>query len=115
MASATVTCSLKCTAPSRDGAALRAAAADLVQLPLHASSGCLASTGSPSIPKSSSGQACIRGLPITVRRALEGLAAYPDREERRREYPQLEDADIRQALEYAAAALEDRVTELPAA
>lgn len=50
-----------------------------------------------------------------MRRVLEALAAYPDREELRQEYPELEDADIRQALEYAAAALDDRVTDLPAA
>lgn len=43
------------------------------------------------------------------------MAAYPDREELRKEYPDLEDADIRQALEYAAASIEDRVTDLPAA
>jgi uncharacterized protein (DUF433 family) len=66
-------------------------------------------------PKKLNGQACIRGLRITVRRVLEGLAAHPDREELRQEYPELEDADIRQALEYAAAALDDRVTDLPAA
>jgi Protein of unknown function (DUF433) len=48
-------------------------------------------------------------------RVLEALAAYPDREELRQQYPELEDADIRQALEYAAGALDDRVTDLPAA
>lgn len=66
-------------------------------------------------PKKMNGQPCIRGLRITVRRVLEALATFPDREELRREYPELEDADIRQALEYAAASLEDRVTDLPAA
>jgi len=66
-------------------------------------------------PQKLNGQPCIRGLRITVRRVLEVLAAYPDREELRQEYPELEDADIRQALEYAAAALDDRVTDLPAA
>lgn len=66
-------------------------------------------------PKKLNGQPCIRGLRITVRRVLEALATYPDREDLRQEYPELEDADIRQALEYAAAALDDRVTDLPAA
>jgi uncharacterized protein (DUF433 family) len=66
-------------------------------------------------PKKMNGQPCIRGLRITVRRVLEALAAFPDRNELRKEYPELEDADLRQALEYAAAALEDRVTDLPAA
>ena len=58
------------------------------------------------------GQSCIRGLRLTVRRVLEALATYPDREELRREYPELEDEDIRQALEYAAANLDDKVVEL---
>jgi uncharacterized protein (DUF433 family) len=40
-------------------------------------------------PKKQKEQPCIRGLRITVRRVLEALAAYPDREELRREYPEL--------------------------
>ncbi len=36
------------------------------------------------------GQPCIRNLRITVRRVLEALATYPDREEFHREYPELE-------------------------
>ena len=59
------------------------------------------------------GQPCIRGLRLTVKRVLEALAAYPDREELRREYPELEDDDIRQALAYAAAAVDDRIIDLP--
>ena len=58
------------------------------------------------------GQPCIRGMRLTVRRVLEALATYPDRDEFRAEYPELEDEDIRQALEYAAANLDDRVVEL---
>ena len=58
------------------------------------------------------GQPCIRGMRLSVRRVLEALASYPDREELRREFPELEDEDIRQALEYAAANLDDRVVEL---
>jgi uncharacterized protein (DUF433 family) len=46
---------------------------------------------------------------------IEAIAIYPDREELKREYPELEDEDIRQALAYAAASLEDRVIELPIA
>jgi uncharacterized protein (DUF433 family) len=49
---------------------------------------------------------------LTVRRVLEAIAVYPDREELRREYPELEDEDIRQALEYAAATLEDKAVPL---
>ena len=58
------------------------------------------------------GQPCIRGMRLTVRRVLEALATYPDRKELHAEYPELEDDDIRQALEYAAANLDDRVVDL---
>jgi len=58
------------------------------------------------------GQPCIRGMRLTVRRVLESLATYPDREQLRAEYPEIEDEDIRQALEYAAANLDDKVVEL---
>jgi uncharacterized protein (DUF433 family) len=58
------------------------------------------------------GQPCIRGMRLTVRRVLEALATYPDRAKLRAEYPELEDEDIRQALEYAAANLDDRVVDL---
>jgi uncharacterized protein (DUF433 family) len=60
-------------------------------------------------PAKMNGQPCIRDLRLTVRRVLEAIALYPDREELRREYPELEDEDIRQALEYAAAVLDDKV------
>ncbi|HEX4142658.1 MAG TPA: DUF433 domain-containing protein [Pirellulales bacterium] len=60
------------------------------------------------------GQPCIRGLRLTVRRVLEALATYTDRREFRAEYPELEDDDIRQALKYAAANLDDRIVDFPA-
>jgi uncharacterized protein (DUF433 family) len=60
------------------------------------------------------GQPCIRGLRLTVRRVVEALATYPDRKELQREYPELEEEDIRQALAYAAANLDDRIIELAA-
>jgi len=63
-------------------------------------------------PSMMNGQPCIRGMRLTVRRVLEALATYPDRAELRAEYPELEDEDIRQALEYAAASLDDRIVEL---
>jgi uncharacterized protein (DUF433 family) len=66
-------------------------------------------------PAKMNGQPCIRGLRITVRRVLEALAIYPDRTEFQREYPELEDEDIRQALEFAAASLDDRTLEWVAA
>jgi uncharacterized protein (DUF433 family) len=37
-----------------------------------------------------------------VRRVLAALATYPDRAELIREYPELEEEDIQQALEFAA-------------
>jgi uncharacterized protein (DUF433 family) len=58
------------------------------------------------------GQPCIRGLRLTVRRVLEALATYVDRTELRAEFPEIEDEDIRQALEFAAANLDDRAVEL---
>ena len=50
-------------------------------------------------PQVLNGQPCIRGLRLTVKRVLEALALYPDRAELRREYPELEEEDIRQALQ----------------
>ena len=64
-------------------------------------------------PARMNGQPCIRDLRLTVKRVLEALALYPDREALRVEYPELEDEDIRQALGYAAATLEDELLELP--
>jgi len=64
-------------------------------------------------PASMNGEPCIRNLRLTVRRVIEALAIYPNREDLRREYPELEDEDIRQALAYAAASLDDKVLPLP--
>ena len=58
------------------------------------------------------GQPCIRNMRLTVRRVLEALALYPNREDLRREYPELEDEDIRQTLEYAAEANISSVAQL---
>jgi uncharacterized protein (DUF433 family) len=60
-----------------------------------------------------SGEPCIRDLRLTVRRVLEALATYPDRAELKREYPELEDEDIRQVLAFAAALVDDKVLPLP--
>jgi len=62
-------------------------------------------------PNRMNGQPCIRDLRLTVRRVLEALSLYPDRAELKKEYPELEDEDIRQALAYAAASLEDQVVD----
>jgi len=63
-------------------------------------------------PTKMNGQPCIRGMRLTVRRVLEALAVYPDRRDMNHEYPELEEEDIRQALAYAAARLDDKVLEL---
>ncbi len=63
-------------------------------------------------PKRMNGQPCIRNLRVTVRRVVEAVALYPDRAELKREYPELEQEDIREALAYAAANLDDKVIEL---
>jgi uncharacterized protein (DUF433 family) len=59
------------------------------------------------------GQPCIRNMRLTVRRVIELLATYPDRQELFHEFPQLEEEDIHQALIYASACLEDRIIDLP--
>jgi len=66
-------------------------------------------------PAVMNGQPCIRGMRLTVRRVLEAIALYPDRNKLLAEYPELEEEDIRQAIEYAAANLDDRVIELKTA
>jgi uncharacterized protein (DUF433 family) len=58
-------------------------------------------------PAQMNGQPCIRGMRITVRRVLQLMAQYPDHKELFADYPQLEEQDLLQALEYAAASLED--------
>jgi len=60
-------------------------------------------------PDKLSGQPCIRGMRITVRRVVELVATYPDRSTLLREYPDLEEEDLRQALRFAAASLDDRI------
>ena len=64
-------------------------------------------------PNRMNGQPCIRNLRLTVRRVIELLATYPDREELRQEFPELENEDIRQALIFASSYMDDRMIELP--
>jgi uncharacterized protein (DUF433 family) len=59
-------------------------------------------------PARMGGQPCVRNFRLTVRRVVELTALYPDRAELRREYPELEEEDIRQALVYAAVSLDGR-------
>jgi len=58
-------------------------------------------------PNQMNGQPCIRGLRLTVRRVVEAVAIYPNRDDLFRNHPELEPEDIRQALAFAAANLED--------
>lgn len=55
------------------------------------------------------GQPIIRGMRLTVRRVVEALALYPNWDDLRAEYPELEPDDIRQALEFAANNLDDQI------
>jgi len=57
------------------------------------------------------GQPCIRGMRLTVRRVIEAVAVYQNRDDLFRNYPELDHEDVRQALEFAAANLEDRATQ----
>jgi uncharacterized protein (DUF433 family) len=59
-------------------------------------------------PDKMNGQPCIRGMRLTVKRVLSLLSQYPDRVSLIAEYPEIEDEDIRQALLYAQALVEDK-------
>lgn len=63
-------------------------------------------------PEVLDGKPCIRGLRLSVQRVLEVLADNPNREDLRADYPELEEADIREALEFAATILSDRFVPL---
>jgi uncharacterized protein (DUF433 family) len=60
-------------------------------------------------PGKMGGHPCIRGMRITVRRVLEILATYPERSDLFREFPDLEEEDLKQALAFAAAAVDGTV------
>lgn len=66
-------------------------------------------------PEIMGGQPCIRGMRLTVRRVIEALMVYPNWDDLCAEYPELEPDDIRQALEYAALSLDDKVISLETA
>ena len=66
-------------------------------------------------PSLMNGQSCIRGMRLTVRRVVEAVSIYPDRNGLFRNCPELEPQDVRQALAFAAASLEDGATENNAA
>lgn len=58
-------------------------------------------------PGKCGGKPCIRGMRMTVRRVLELLASYSDRAAILADYPFLEAEDLKQALRYAAAIVDD--------
>ena len=58
------------------------------------------------------GKPCIRGMRLSVQRVLEVLAQQPSAENLKRNYPDLEDEDIRQALAFASSLLADRIIPL---
>ena len=66
-------------------------------------------------PNQMNGQPCIRGMRLTVRRVIEAVAIYSNRDDLFRNYPELEPDDVLQALAFAAANLEDQATESNAA
>jgi len=66
-------------------------------------------------PAIMTGQPCIRGMRLTVRRVIEALAIYPNWDDLRAEYPELEPEDIRQALAFAALSLDDQIIDLDVA
>jgi uncharacterized protein (DUF433 family) len=63
-------------------------------------------------PNILNGQPTIRGMRLSVQRVVAALAVYPSWDDLRREYPELEPEDIRQALEFAARNLDQSVQPL---
>ena len=61
----------------------------------------------PSNPNQMNGQPCIRDLHPTVRRLLELLATYPDRQQLFQQFPELEE-DRQQAVIFASSYVGDR-------
>jgi uncharacterized protein (DUF433 family) len=60
-------------------------------------------------PDKMGGNPCLRGMRITVRRVLDILATYPDRAELFRDYPDLQEEDLQQALAFAAATVDGTI------
>ena len=66
-------------------------------------------------PEILNGRPCIRNMRLSVRRVVEAVALYPDWDELRQEYPELEKEDIRQGLQFAAVNLYEQSIALEAA
>ena len=60
-------------------------------------------------PGKMGGKPCIRGLRISVENVLTIVASFPERKELFENYPDLEEEDLRQALAFAAASLNDQI------
>ena len=58
------------------------------------------------------GQPCIRGMRLTVKRVLEIVSIYQSRQEIFQEFPELEEDDIKQSLEYVSLLLQENFTRL---
>jgi len=58
------------------------------------------------------GQPCIRGMRLTVRRVIEIISLYKSREEIFTEFPELEEEDIKQVLDYVQTLLDDKIIPL---
>jgi uncharacterized protein (DUF433 family) len=66
-------------------------------------------------PNQMNGQPCVRAMRLTVRRVVEVVALYPNRDDLFRNYPELEPENVRQAVAFAALKLEDSAAENDAA
>ena len=65
--------------------------------------------------KQMNGQPGVRGMRLTVGRVLEIIALYPDRAELLREFPELQEDDLKQVLEFAAANIADQALDIAVA
>jgi uncharacterized protein (DUF433 family) len=61
------------------------------------------------------GRPTIRGMHLTVKRVVEAVTLYPNRDELFLDTPELDAEDVRQALDFAACNLDDSVIQLEAA
>jgi uncharacterized protein (DUF433 family) len=60
-------------------------------------------------PGKMGGKPCIRGMRISVENVLNIVASYSDRKELFENYPDLEEEDLRQALAFAVASMDDQI------
>jgi uncharacterized protein (DUF433 family) len=60
-------------------------------------------------PGKMGGKPCIRGMRISVENVLNIVASYSDRKELFENYPDLEEEDLKQALAFAAAGMDDQI------